>query len=68
MDINTLITQYQNNEIVIEDVVLDYDMDGTSVHVTLCGPYGLELCDETIAHNEIDSLKETLKDVNFITE
>jgi len=69
MDFNTLITNHVNNEFpIIEDVVLDYSNDGTSCHVTLCGKYGQELSDMTISVPELDHLKTTVTDVNYITD
>ena len=68
MDFNTCVSEYIKGNVVIEDVLLDHSFDGTSVHVTLCGPYGLELSDMTIADCELDALKSDLKDCNFMTD
>jgi hypothetical protein len=69
MDFNTIINEHINGEFpVIEDVVLDYSFDGTSCHVTLCGKYGQELSEMTISVHEIDSLQNTITDVNYVTD
>jgi len=67
MDFNTCISEYIKGNVIIEDVLLDHSFDGTTVHVTLCGPYGVEIIDETIADNELESLKNDLSDCHFET-
>lgn len=69
LSFNDTITGYINDGVpVIEDVLLDHSLDGTSVTVTLCGPFGWELVTETIADAELDALKSDLKDCNFIND
>lgn len=68
MDFNTCISEYVKGNVIIEDVIIDHSFDGTNAHVTLCGPYGLELADLTIADVELDSLKDTLQDCNIIND
>ena len=68
MDINTLITKYRNEEIIVEDVVIEPSFDGTTAEVTICGPYGMELTTATLADCELDSLKEEFKNCNIIVE
>ena len=68
MDFNTAITEYKQGNIVIEDVIIDHSFDGTSAHVTLCGPYGLELADLTISDAEVTALKDELSDCNIIID
>jgi len=68
MDISTTLNMYRNDEIIIEDVVLTPSFDGTSCNVSICGPYGIEFCNEDIADCEVDSLKNELSDVNIIVE
>ena len=69
LSFNDTISGYLKSGIpVIEDVIIDHSHDGTSATVTLCGPYGWELVTETIADAELQSLKNDLKDCNFIIE
>ena len=69
MDFNTAITEYNNGNIIIEDVVYDQSWDGDTYEVTLCGPYGVEIDTMTLNHIEFDHLKEVdLKDCNFIKD
>ena len=56
---------FKNDEIIIEDVVLTPSFDGTSCNVLICGPYGIEFCDEDIADAEVDALKSELSDLNL---
>lgn len=61
MNFNDCVTGFINNCVpVIEDVLVESSLDGTSHHVTLCGPYGIELCDETISDSELRQLKDDL--------
>jgi hypothetical protein len=68
MDINTLITQYNNGTTYVEDVLVDHNIDGTSVHLTFCGAYGQELCDVTISHAEYTCLKDEPIGAHFVTD
>lgn len=68
MDFNTCISEYLKGDIVIEDVIVCPTFDGTSAHVVLCGPYGLELADAHIADAELHALKSDLSPCNFIYE
>lgn len=64
MNFNDCITGFITNCVpVIEDVIVTSSLDGTSHHVTLCGPYGVELSDETISDAELDCLKNELTEV-----
>ena len=68
MDINTTLNMFKNDEIIVEDVVLTPSFDGTSCNVLICGPYGLEYCEEDISDSEVESLKEEFKECNIIVE
>jgi len=68
MDISTLIEQYNSGQTYIEDVLVDHSFDGTSVHLTFCGAYGQELCDDTISHNEYLALKDKPIGAHFTTD
>ena len=68
MEINTLITKYNEGSVIVEDVIIEPSFDGTYAEVTICGPYGMELTTATLADCELDSLKNEFKDCNIIVE
>jgi hypothetical protein len=68
MNINTLISEFNNGNVIVEDVVIEPSFDGTSAEVTVCGPYGMELSTATVADAELDSLKDTFSNCNIIVE
>lgn len=65
MDINDVVTQFKNNTLVVEDVYADYSLDGTYADITVCGPYGKELCTCTLSIAELDALKDDLNISEF---